>query len=124
MPTKAKPIRKKAAARPKKKVTKPRLTLDAVAADVRKLSAQIRAFGKPAPVAGPKGDPGPAGPQGAAGPQGIPGPAGVAGPTGARGPKGDPGPQGAPSDVARIEALERRVADLEAKLAQKATGAV
>jgi hypothetical protein len=115
MPTKAKAIKKKPAAKPKKSASKPRLTLDAVAAEVRKLSSQIKGLGKPATVSGPKGDPGPAGPPGA------PGPMGARGPKGDTGPQGPPGEKGAPADMARIEALERRVADLEAKLSvQKA----
>jgi hypothetical protein len=104
MPTKAKPIKKKSAAKPKKTSPKPKLTLDAVAADVRKLSAKIGSLAKAAPVPGPKGDPGPAGP------------AGAPGPMGAQGPKGNPGPQGLAADMSRIEALERRIAELEAKL--------
>jgi hypothetical protein len=110
MPTKAKPIKKKSAAKPKKSASKPRLTLDAVAADVRKLSLQIKGFEKSAPISGPKGDPGPAGPPGA------PGPMGSRGPKGDPGPQGPPGEKGAPADMVRIEALERRVAELEAKL--------
>jgi hypothetical protein len=116
MPTKVKPTKKKPAAKSKKKASKPRLTLSAVAAGVHKLSLQMKRFEKLAPVSGPKGDPGPAGLPG------VPGPAGASGPMGAQGPKGDPGPQGppgekgAPADMKRIEALERRVAALEAKL--------
>jgi len=110
MPTKAKPIKKKTAAKPKRKASKPRLSLDAVAANIRKLSLQVKGLEKRAPGSGPKGDQGPAG---------LPG---APGPIGARGPKGDPGPQGPsgekgmPADMGRVEALERRVAELEAKL--------
>ncbi len=109
MPTKAKPIKKKPAAN-KKKVATPRVTLDVLAADVRKLSSQMKAFQKLAPVPGPKGDPGPAGPPG------LPGPIGAQGPKGNPGPQGPQGEKGAPADIGRIEALERRIAELETKL--------
>jgi len=148
MPTKAKPIKKKPAAKPKKTASKQRLTLDALASEVRKVSSQIKEFKKLASVPGPKGGPGPAGrpgavgptgaqgAMGAQGPKGDPGPAGLpgaVGPTGAQGamgaqgPKGDPGPQGPPgekgkpADMVRLEALERRVAELEAKLSAQFT---
>lgn len=124
MPTKSKPIqKKKPAAKPRKQTPKPKLSLDAVAADVRKLSLRIKELEKLAPVPGPKGDVGPAGPPGGPGPTG---------PRGPKGEKGDPGLQGlvgekgAPADMARIEALEHRVAGLEAKLSEHkaSTGAV
>jgi len=114
MPIKAKRIqKKKTAAKPKKKTSKPRLSLDAVAADVRKLNLKIKGLEKPSPVQGPKGDSGPAGPPGVAGPIGLRGPKGDKGDPG---PQGLPGEKGQPADLARIEALERRVAELEAKL--------
>jgi hypothetical protein len=55
-------------------------------------------------VAGPTGPAGPAGAKGATGPQGIPGPAGATGPAGPTD----------PTLAARIDALEARVAALEA----------
>ncbi len=118
MPTKAKAksIKKKPAAKPKKLPSKPRPPLDALTSEVRKLSSQIKEFKKQAPIPGPKGEPGPVGPPGVPGPPGAQGPMGSPGEPGPRGEKGDP------ADMTRIEALERRVAELEAKLSvQSAT---
>ena len=162
MRTKSKPVhRKKAVATSRKATPKPKLTVDAVAANLRRLGLRLKQLELRAPVPGPKGDvgpvgpvgePGPPGPRGAvgpAGPVGEPGPVGLKGdvgavgpagepgppgpkgdvgpagasgergPAGLRGAKGDPGPQGpagAPADMKRIEALERRVAELEVQL--------
>jgi len=113
MPTKAKAIKKKPAAKPEKTASKPRITLDALASEVRKLSLQIREFKNLAPVPGPKGKPGPAGPPGVPGPTGAQGPMGTQGDPGPQGPRGE---KGEPADMGRIEALERRVAELETKL--------
>jgi hypothetical protein len=114
MPTKTKPIRKRPAAKPKKTASKPTLTLVALASEVRKLSLQIKELKKLTAVPEPKGNPGPAGPPGAQGPMGKQGKPGLQGPAGEK---------GQPADMARIEALERRVAELEAKLSTPSTTA-
>ncbi len=115
MPAKAKPTtKKKPAAKPRKPLVKPKANLDLFAADLKKLKLQISALEKRAPIPGPKGAPGP---------QGIPGEKGPGGPRGPKGDKGEAGLQGLagekgePADMARIEALERKVAELEALLA-------
>jgi hypothetical protein len=121
MPTKAKPIKKKPAAKPKKTALKPRPTLDALAGEIRKIRLQIKEFKNPASVPGPKGNRGPAGPPGAAGPTGAQGVMGMQGPKGDPGPQGSPGEKGKAADMTRIEALERRVAELEQKLSAQST---
>lgn len=84
--------------------------------------------GEPGPKGppGPKGEPGDPGPRGLPGPQGLKGDPGPQGPPGPKGERGAPGPQGppgakgepgAPADPARLAELERRVAELEARLA-------
>ena len=115
MPAKKKPAAKKAPAAKRKPVKKvaPKANLSGLSAELKKLERRIAALEKQAPVAGPKGDPGPAGPRG------NPGPAGPKGEPGPAGPTGDAGPQGPPVDIARLEDLERRVADLAAQVAPK-----
>ncbi len=120
MPIKQKTAKTKKLAIPRKPAAKPKLTLDALAADVRKLKLAVKQAQDRPGVPGPAGEIGPAGPAG---------PVGAAGPTGPRGPKGEKGEAGlqgspgAPADMARLEALERRVAELEAKLAEKTASA-
>ena len=114
MPTKTKAIKKRPAAKPGKTASKPTLTLVALASEVRKLSLQIKELKKLTAVPEPKGNPGPAGPPGAQGPMGKQGKPGLQGPAGEK---------GQPADMARIEALERRVAELEAKLSTPSTTA-
>jgi Collagen triple helix repeat (20 copies) len=96
---------------------------------------------------GLKGDKGDSGPQGPPGPEGKKGEPGPQGPAGLKGDKGDPGPQGPPgpegkkgepgpqgpvglkgdkgdlADMARLEELGRRVAELENRLAPQEKGA-
>ncbi len=102
MATKAKSNKKKKAPALKKQparksASKPNAEL--LAKQIQKLSARIKALESRAPVAGP------AGPRGPVGSQGAPGPAG---PTG---PKGDP------ADPGQLAELERRVKELELRLA-------
>ena len=97
MATKAKPSKQKKAPAAKKKpaakvAAKPKI--DLLAGQIQRLSSRVRALENRAPLSGP------------AGPEGIPGPVGPAGP------KGDP------ADPARLAELERKVADLELRLAQ------
>ncbi len=121
MPARTKPAKKKAPAakarvKPAKKVA-PKVKPDGLSTQLKKLEARISLLEKRAPVAGPKGDPGPTGPKG------NPGPAGPKGDPGPAGPKGDPGPQGVPADAARLDVLERRLAELAAQLTPKPTTA-
>ncbi len=127
MPAKAKPAKKKApAAKGKVKPAKKVASSVNLSAELRKLQTRVAALEKRAPVAGPRGVSGPAGPKGdpgPVGPKGDPGPAGPKGNSGSVGPKGDAGPQGPPVDTARLEELERRVAELAAQLTPKPTSA-
>lgn len=67
--------------------------------------------GQPGP-AGPTGPAGPAGKDGAAGPAGAPGQRGPQGPAGERGPAG---PAGAGADPAELEAIKKRLDQIEAR---------
>ena len=69
-------------------------------------------------VKGDKGDTGAKGPVGPTGATGATGPAGPQGPAGPAGPAGPQGPAGAPADPARLTALETKVAELEALIAE------
>ena len=105
MATKAKPRKlKKAPAAKKKTVLKSpqKPTAELLAKQIQKLNARIRALESKEAVPGPAGTQGRPGP---AGPQGVPGPAGQAGP------KGDP------ADPAQLSELERRIKELELRLA-------
>ncbi len=99
MPTKAKPAVKKASAKKNKKPQKvaPKVSLQGLSAEMKKLNSRIKALEDRKPAAGPAGPPGEVGPQG---------------------PKGDP------ADTARLDALEHRIGELETKLASQGTAAV
>jgi hypothetical protein len=77
-------------------------TAEPLAKQIQKLTARIRTLEGKKSVPGPAGSKGRPGP---AGPQGVPGPAGQAGP------KGDP------ADPAQLSELERRIKELELRLA-------
>jgi len=96
MATKAKPSKKKKAPAATKKPARksaPKSNAELIARQIQKLSSRIRALENRAPIPGP------------AGARGVPGPAGPAGP------KGDS------ADPARLADLERKVAELELRLA-------
>jgi hypothetical protein len=117
MPTKAKPSKKKAsAAKPRKETKKAKVSLESIAGDIRKLSGRTKALEARAPIPGPKGDLGPPGPQGDAGPQGPRGPKGEKGDPGPQGLAGPMGEKGDAADAACLDALERRIAELEKRL--------
>jgi len=67
----------------------------------------------PRGLQGEKGDRGAIGPMGAVGPQGDKGEKGDKGPAGPAGPQGERGVKGDPGTSADVQALEKRVADLE-----------
>jgi hypothetical protein len=98
MPTKTKSSKKKAPAAKKKTARKsaPKTKADVLARQIQKLSYRLKTLEDSAQI------PGPAGKQGPPGPKGEPGP---------------PGPKGDPADPALWEELERRVAELEIRLA-------
>ncbi len=105
MATKTKSSKKKKAPAAKRKAApkspqKP--TVELLAKQIQKLNARIRALENREAV------PGPAGPQGAPGPMG---PQGIPGPAGQAGPKGDP------ADPAQLLELDRRIRELELRLA-------
>ncbi len=105
MPAKSKSSKQKKAPAAKKKTVKksaPKAKADTLAGQIQKLSSRLRALENREQIPGPAGKPGPPGPKG------DPGPAGQA---------GAPGPKGDPADSARLEVLERRVAELETQLA-------
>ena len=138
--------KKASAAKPPKETKRAKVSLESIAGNVRKLSGRIEALEERAAPRGPKGAPGPPGPQGdpglqgpagSKGEKGDPGPQGPAGskgekgdpgpqgPAGSKGEKGDPGPQGPAgskgergdaADARRLDALERRVGELEVRL--------
>lgn len=123
MPTKAKSSKKKAPpAKLQKEPKKAKVSLESIAGDIRKLSIRIKALEERAPIQGAKGDPGPPGPKGDRGPQGPRGSKGEKGDLGSPGPAGPKGEKGDPIDAARLEALERRIAELEGRLATPAGG--
>ena len=129
-PKKAPAAKRKAAGK-----SAPKTKADLLAGQIRKLSNRLKTLEDSAKVPGPpgpKGNPGPAGPKGdpgfpgpkgdpgLPGPKGDPGPAGPKGDPGLPGSKGDPGPagpKGNPADPARLQELERRVKELESRLA-------
>lgn len=114
MATKAKSSKlKKAPAAKKKTVRKSpqKPTAELLATQIQKLNARIRALETKEAVPGPAG---PQGRQGPAGPQGIPGPTG---PQGAPGSMGQTGPKGDPADPDQFLELERRIKELESRLA-------
>jgi len=83
---------------------------------VLSLQQQIREIGEGLQgPQGPEGEPGPQGPQGEQGPAGPQGPQGETGPKGETGPVGPQGEAGTcdPSVLARLDALEARLAVLE-----------
>jgi len=105
MATKAKPSKKKKAPAAKKKPARKsaaKSNADLIASQMQKLSSRIRALENRAPIPGP------------AGARGVPGPAG---PAGIPGPVGPAGPKGDSADPARLTELERKVAELELRLA-------
>ena len=105
MPTKARSKKpKKAPAAKKKAVRKsaPKPKADLLARQIQKLSYRLRALENGAQIPGPAGEPGKPGPKGDPGPPG---------------PAGQPGPKGDPADTTRLGELERRVAELESRLA-------
>ncbi len=138
-PKKAPAAKKKAAGK-----SAPKTKVDLLAGQIQKLSNRLKTLENSAKVPGPlgpkgdpglpgpKGDPGLPGPKGEPGlpgpkgdpglpgPKGDPGPPGPKGDPGLPGPKGDPGPagpKGNPADPARLQELERRVKELETRLA-------
>ena len=146
MPTRAKQTGSRTPFKPETRKSAPGASFDALAEELDKLRNRVAALEGHAPLPGPAGergpqgppgpggetgDPGPQGPpgpqgeKGEPGPQGLPGPSGekgapgLQGPPGPRGEKGDPGPQGEkgePADSARLDELERRIAELEKQL--------
>jgi hypothetical protein len=117
MPTKAKPSKKKASvAKPPKETKRAKVSLESIAGNVRKLSGRIKALEERAAPRGPKGAPGPPGPQGDPGPQGQAGSKGEKGDPGLQGPAGSKGERGDAADARRLDALERRVGELEVRL--------
>ena len=105
MATKAKSSKKKKAPAAKKKVARkspPRPTVELLAKQIQKLIARIRALESKEVIPGP------------AGPQGRPGPAG---PQGIPGPVGQTGLKGDPADPAQLSELDRRIRELELRLA-------
>ena len=93
MPTKKKSSKQKKAPAAKKKIVRksaPKITVDLLAKQIQKLDSRIKAL-ENRPVA--------------------------AGPAGAPGTQGPPGPKGEPADPARLEGLERRISELEMRLA-------
>jgi hypothetical protein len=130
MPTKAMSTRQKAPAAAARKTRKSALevSLDALTGQLNELGGRVAALEERAPVPGPGGK---RGPHGLAGPEGKKGDPGPQGPPGPEGERGEPGPQGSagpkgdkgdPVDMARLEALERRVAELENRLAAQKNG--
>lgn len=104
MPKKAKPTKPRVPAA-KKKTRKNVLEtrLAALADKLNGLSGRLARLEDRAPVPGPRGDPGP---------------------QGRRGPIGEKGEKGEPEDSARLDALERRIAELEKQLATPKADAV
>jgi Collagen triple helix repeat (20 copies) len=142
VPTKAKSTKQKAPTVAARKSAL-EVSLDALAGQLNELGGRVAALEERAPVPGPEGKPGPQGslgpegrtgepgPQGPPGPEGKSGEPGPQGPAGPKGDRGEPGPQGPagpkgdkgdPVDTARLEALERRVAELENRLAVQRNG--
>jgi hypothetical protein len=117
MPTKAKPTRPKAPAAKARRTRKSALevSLDALTSQLSKLGMRVTALEERAPIPGPRGENGNPGLQGPPGPQGG---KGEPGPQGQPGPKGD---KGDPADMIRLEAVERRVAELEKRLQERGT---
>ena len=104
MPTKTKSSKQKKAPVAKKKTARksaPKTKVDLLAAQVQKLGDRLKTLENTAPIPGPAGPAGPPGQRGEAGLPGLP---------------GAPGPKGDPADSARLEELERRITDLEARL--------
>ncbi len=105
MPTKARSSKQKKAPAAKKKPARksaPKTKADLLAVEIQKLSSRLSALEKSAKIPGPAGNQGPPGPKGEAGSPGQPGP---------------PGPKGDPADPARLEELERRLVELEIRVA-------
>ena len=105
MATKTKPSNKKKAPAAKKKPARKsaaKSNAELIARQVQKLSSRVQALENRAPIPGP------------AGTRGVPGPAG---PAGIPGPFGPAGPKGDSADPARLTELERKVAELELRLA-------
>ena len=94
------------------------LSLEELTNHLAILNRRVTALEERAPVPGsmgPRGEMGLLGPQGLKGERGDPGPQGL---PGQKGEKGDP------ADVARLETLERRVAELEQRLTVAKEGTV
>jgi uncharacterized coiled-coil protein SlyX len=93
MPTKAKSSKHKKAPAAKKQPSRksaPKADVDLLAKKLQAIGRRLSAVENRAQVPGPAGEPGPQGP---------------------------PGPKGDPADPSRLEELERRVAELESRLA-------
>jgi len=117
MPTKAKPTKPKAPAAKARRTRKSALevSLDALTSQLSELGRRVTVLEERAPIPGPWGEKSDSGPQGPPGPQGE---RGEPGPQGPPGPKGD---NGDPADMARLEGLERRIAELEKRLQERGT---
>ncbi len=131
MPAKTKTT-KKTTLRKTPKVTV-QMVLDAMGAQIVNLNRRVKEFEERTPVPGPMGPPGPIGllgeigPMGPQGPKGEKGAPGMQGPPGLKGEKGDSGLQGPAGqkgdsvDTARLMALEKRVLELEERIANVKT---
>jgi Collagen triple helix repeat (20 copies) len=92
------------------------MILDAQGIQIVNLYRRVKALEERAPVPGPMGPIGPKGEKGNSGPQGLVGPKSEKGDPGPQGPPGQKGEKGDPADIARLAALEQRVAELEQRL--------